>query len=123
MTSTSSHAHKMAQQVLLQNFKFLSILQCCKVFIHISSYPVASEDYQAVNIANEPFRGRPFSTNKRRECFNVLIVNDNFPENAESFVVTIRHSVPSPLVIVEPDEVMITILDRDSEWAFKLQNR
>ena len=67
----------------------------------------------AVNFTNEPFRGSPFNTNNRRQCFNVAIVNDIVPERTESFTVTIRHDVPSPLIIVQPDEVNITILDDD----------
>ena len=69
-------------------------------------------DYGAVDFLNEPFRGRPFNTDNRRQCFNVSIVNDEIPENAEYFNVTISNSEPSPLVRVQPDEAMVTILDR-----------
>ena len=81
-----------------------------------SSNPVGSTfitqgDYTSVNFLNEPFRGRPFNTNNRRQCFSVTIVNDDIPENAESFTVTIEQDVPSPSVIVQPDVATITILD------------
>ena len=72
-------------------------------------------DYVAVNFLNEPFRGHPFNTNNRQQCFNVTIVNDDIPENAENFTVTINHSMPSPLVTVEPAFATITILDSDRE--------
>ena len=74
---------------------------------------MAPSDYMAVNSTNEPFRGSPFNTDNRRQCFNVAIQNDDIRENAESFTVTIRHDVPSPLVIVQPDVVTITILNDD----------
>ena len=71
---------------------------------------LAEGDYTVVDFLNEPF-----NMNNRRQCFNVSIVNDNIPENAESFNVTIMNSVSTPLVIVEPADVIITILDRDCE--------
>ena len=81
---------------------------------------IVTGDYTSVNFLNEPFRGRPFNTNNRRQCFNVSIVNDLTVENAESFTVTIRNSLPSTSVTVAPDEVMITILDRDGEWDLRV---
>ena len=73
----------------------------------------------AVNSLNEPFRGRPFNTDNRRQCFYVAIVNDDVSEDAESFTVTISNSVPSPSVLVVPDVVTITILDTDSKWDLR----
>ena len=64
-------------------------------------------------IVNQPFRNSPFNSDTHRQCLNVEIVNDDVPEDAESFTVTISNSVPSPSITVEPAEATITILDRD----------
>ena len=76
-------------------------------------------DYVAVNFFNEPFRGRPINMNNRRQCFNVTIENDDRPEDAEIFIVIIRNSIQSDVVIVDPDVVTITILDTDSKRDLK----
>ena len=75
----------------------------------------------AVNSRNEPFRGRPFNTDNRRQCFNVTIVNDDSAEDTEHFTMKIMNSVPSALVMVRPAQAIVTILDRDTprEWNFR----
>ena len=79
-------------------------------------------DFTTVGFINEPFRGRPFNSDNRQQCFNVSIVNDDAAENAESFNVTITNQMPFTSVILRPDEVMITILDRDRERDHRLDN-
>ena len=104
-------------ELIHQDFVAL-LLQLLVTVLHYTctvisfSYPVSPGDYVAVN---EPFRGYSFNTDNRRQCFNVTIENDDIPEDAESFTITIRHSVPSPLVIVAPVVATITILDSDRE--------
>ena len=118
LTSASSHVPQMAQQVVVTaGFNTLWITILC-IYIpceecYILFHPVASDDYTAVNFLNEPFRNRPFNTDNRRQCFNVDITDNNVPENTERFTVTISNSVLSTAVIVDPDVVTITILDRD----------
>ena len=95
-----------------------------------SSHPVGGSpfasppdgDFTSVGFVNEPFRGRPFNTDNRRQCFNVTIVNDDDAENAEDFTLTIRNAVPSASVNVTPDVATVTILDRDREWDLRLDN-
>ena len=71
----------------------------------------------AINFLNEPFRGRPFNTDNRRQCFNVAIEEDGIPENAESFNIIIQHSIPSPSIIVEPTVATITV---HREWPLRI---
>ena len=98
----------------------LSVFPVKSISFFFSTHPVASTfttvgDYAAVNFLNEPFRGRPFNTHNRQQCFSVSIVNDDTVESCESFNVTITNAIPSTSVTVEPAEVMITIMDRNCE--------
>ena len=85
-------------------------------------------DFTSVGFLNEPFRGRPFNTDNRRQCFNVDITDDDVFEDPESFTLTISNSVPSEAVTVAPDVVTITIVSDDPEptrpgkWEYRLNN-
>ena len=91
------------------------------VKLHLHS--VASEDYVAIGAANDPLRDTPFNMSTRRRCFSVTILDDEFPENAETFTVTITEALPLlPFIAIEPPVATITILDSDCEWTFLCSN-
>ena len=54
---------------------------------------------------------------KRRQCFNVTIVNDNIPENEEVFTATLEKPLDESLshIRILPGTVTITVLDNDGK--------
>ena len=70
---------------------------------------VAPSDYGGLT----NFRLGPFSNDVRQLPFNVSIVNDNIPEDAETFraLLTLENDDQADLVTVLPDEAIITILE------------
>ena len=77
-----------------------------------------SSDFVELTSANQFLN--EFSNHKRRQCFNVTIINDNTGENHETFTVVLakpsneRH----PLIRIHPGTITITITDDDNRKCF-----
>ena len=89
---------------------------------HTHSY-VAPSDYGALT----DFRLGPFSNDVRQLSFNVSIVNDSIPEDAEMFraTLTLEGADQAELVTVSPDVAAVTIQDNDgrqSIWCMLTSN-
>ena len=64
-----------------------------------------------------------FGDHKRRRCFHVTILNDNIPENAEVFTVTLKSSIERISHIqILPAIVTITVLDNDGKDMIDIHN-
>ena len=88
-------------------------------WINFSCLSVAPGDYRA--LTNFPLG--PFSDDVRELSFNVSIVNDSIPEDAEMFNVslTLEPADQARLgnrVIVSPDVATITIQDDDGKHTY-----
>ena len=70
----------------------------------------ASDDY----IPRGPF-DITFQPGSRRELFNVTIVDNGIPENSEFFNADIVSAGPAGVIIGDPRQPLIEILDRDGE--------
>ena len=75
--------------------------------LHISFYHSASVDY----IPRGPF-DITFQPGSRRELFNVTIRDDGIPESSEFFNADIVSAGPAGVIIGEPRQPDIEILDR-----------
>ena len=75
--------------------------------LHMPFYHSASVDYITRDTFDITFQ--PGST---RELFNVTIVDDVIPENSEFFNADIVSAGPAGVIIGEPRQPVIEILDR-----------
>ena len=75
--------------------------------VHMSFYHSASVDY----ISRGPF-DITFQPGSTRELFNVTIVDNGIPENSEFFNADIVSAGPAGVIIGEPRQPVIEILDR-----------
>ena len=79
------------------------------IHLHKSFYHSASVDY--IPIARGPF-DITFQPGNGWELFNVTIVDDAIPENSEFFNADIISAGPAGVIIGEPRQPVIEILDR-----------
>jgi len=56
-----------------------------------------------------------FGNYKRRQCFNVTIVNDSISENDEEFIITLENPSNESHIQIHSGMVTITILDNDGK--------
>ena len=98
-----------------QQMKCVTLCMCTHTTHTQTFHPsVAPSDYDA----RTNFLLGPFSDGMRQRSFNVSIVNDAIPEDAEMFRVslTVRPADQARLgnrVTVSPDEATVTINDND----------
>ena len=101
-------SQKITVAVLFQ----LDSLLCVSMHVKFSSPD--SSDFVELTSANQFLI--EFSNHKRRQCFNVTIINDNTDENDETFTVVLakpsneRH----PHIRIHPGTITITITDDDN---------
>jgi len=73
-----------------------------------------SSDFVQLTSANQ--FPNEFGHHKRRQCFNVTIINDNTGENDETFTVVLAKpsNERNPHVRIHPGTITITITDDDN---------
>ena len=85
----------------------IDFVQCTNLFLTLS----AQDDY----IPSCPFE-ITFPPGSRRQLYNVAIVNDAIPENSEFFNAYVSSASPKEVIIGDPRQPLIEILDSgDSE--------
>ena len=87
--------------------------------MHFVSPTVASDDYIA--LASSEQLPDAFTLNRRQQCFDIVIINDNFAERDEQFNVTLTNLAAQtnfPRVTVSPDVATIIIEDDDGKHIY-----
>ena len=73
-------------------------------------FAVASNDYDTLSMS------LVFDACETRACTDVRIINDNWPENAETFTVSLeRNSAQDAWLSIDPAEAKVTILLNDGK--------
>ena len=58
-----------------------------------------------------------FEVGETLKCQQIILINDQIPENTERFTVSLsRTSDLDPRIIISPEEAEIVVTDSDCEW-------
>ena len=83
--------------------------------VHHCILTVADEqDYDPITPFTSPLF-KPFVNERRLQCFNITIIDDNLFEQTENFTLMVTPFDDTPLVRITPNVSIIEIVDNDSK--------